>query len=112
MTTRYHTKMAMTTNYLKSWSMPAIHGQLFQKTMRSLLTFFALQSILINGSSKVVAISVFFCFFRQIYLGSFHMLHDTFRHEICQNFYTAGFSDQKFYTLNFNSFSDKDTKNE
>ena len=63
MTTRYHTKMAMTTNYLKSWSMPAIHGQLFQKTMRSLLTFFALQSILINGSSKVVAISAFFCFF-------------------------------------------------
>ena len=56
--------------------------------------------------------------FFSVFLGkfisgkSFHMLHDTFRHEICQNFYTAGFSDQKFYTLNFNSFSDKDTKNE
>ena len=86
--------------------MPAIHGQLFQKTMRSLLTFFALQSILINGSSKVVAISVFFCFFLGKFISgkSFHMLHDTFRHEICQNFYTAGFSDQKFYILNFAEF--------
>ena len=28
----------------------------------------------------------------------------TIRHEICQKFYTAGFSGQRFYTINFTEF--------
>ena len=32
------------------------------------------------------------------------------RHNICPKFYTDGFPGQKCYTVNFNSFSDKNTK--